>query len=294
MASDAATNAVILEVLTRHLKNEPHKRAEITINKAKHEITASELDFLIKDSTSYLPNDPSFPIKPLLAARIILILRDTSESNPDGQNPATELAAHIITTSHPSPVDPSSPSTLIILDDTHGGASQAPQTPIATCYRASTIQTHPFSPPAERPPSLKDTYRSYIATFMAPPPTPLTTLPTYLHQPVIHNQRPLSIPQYHNLVETVRASIPDINAEIVDLLADEGRGVVAARLQFKGTLVKPFAGVEPPAEGGGLAVGIGEIVFYWFEAGRIREVVSLVDLGGWPARRHEYLAGVVD
>lgn len=270
MAPNTATNAAILKVLNRHLKNEPHERAEITTNGAKHEIVSSELDLLVEDSSSSL-----------LAARLILSLRDIS--NPDGRKQdATELAAHIITTPD---LDPSSPSTLVILDDTTGGASQSPDaTPTATrpTHRASTIPTHPTVNPPPSSSSLKDTYKSYISTFMSPPPTALQSLPQYLHQPIIHNRRALSIPEYHDLVQTVRAAIPDIEAQIVGLLADQGRGVVAARLEFRGTLVAPFAGVEPPAEGGGggLAVTIGEIVFYWLEGGRVREVVSLVDLGG--------------
>lgn len=113
---------------------------------------------------------------------------------------------------------------------------------------------------------------------MADPTTATSKLPSFLHQPVTHNTHALNTREYHNLGQAVRDAIPDLGCEIVDLIADEGRQVVAARLEFSGTLVKPFAGVKPPA--GGRKVQIPEIVFYWFDGGRIREVVSLVDMKG--------------
>ncbi|KKY39784.1 putativelike polyketide cyclase [Diaporthe ampelina] len=270
MASEAAINAVVLEVLDRHLRNEPHERTEITINKAKHEIVSSALDFLVKDTAS-----------PLLAARVILTVRDTSRSNGAGDQPTTELAAHITASTNP---DTSSPSSIsVILDDihhAHGGPP--PAAAAATPQRASAIPTHPGTGTSTKRP-LAETYREYISTFMADPATAAASLPRFLHQPVTHNTRALSVPEYHGLGQVVRGSIPDLGCEVVGLIADEERQVVAARLEFAGTLVRPFAGAQPPA-GGGRAVRIGEIVFYWFDGGRIREVVSLVDMKGLQAQ----------
>lgn len=268
MASVAATNAVLLKVLNRHLKGEPHEHEEITIDEAKHEIVSSDLDFLVRNTSSSL-----------LAARVILTLRDISQPNGEGSQPTTKLAAHITTTTNP---DPSSPSTSVILEDTsqpNGEASPVTAAP----HRASTIPTHPPTGSStinssRRP--LADTYREYISTFMADPPaTAVASLPRFLHQPVTHNQRALGVEEYHGLIQEARGSMPDIGCEIVDLIADEERQVVAARLEFRGTLVRPFAGAQPPA-GGGLPVRIGEIVFYWFDEGKLREVVSLVDTKG--------------
>lgn len=267
MASVAALNGVILKVLNRHLKSEPHEHKEITINEAKHEIVSSDLDFLVRDTSSSL-----------LAARVILTLRELSHSNGEGGQPTTKLAAHITTTANP---DPSSPSTLVLLDEESqaNGEDYAATAP----HRASTIPTHPPTGSSRinssrRP--LADTYREYISTFMADPPaTALASLPRFLHQPVTHNRRAIGVEEYHGLIQEARGAIPDIGCEIVDLIADEERQVVAARLEFRGTLVRPFAGAQPPA-GGGLPVRIGEIVFYWFDGGKLREVVSLVDLKG--------------
>lgn len=259
MAPDASNNTVLLELLRRHLENKPHENAEITINAAKYEITSSTLDFLVKDLSSSL-----------VAARVILAVRDASQR--DGAT-TTELAVHIMTTA----TDFSPSSSLFILDeipDAKGGSSPATAPP----HRASTIPTHPHTHnnPSGRP--LAEIYREYIPTFMADPPTATTKLPNFLHQPVTHNTHALNIREYHNLGQEVRDAIPGLACEIVDLIADEGRQVVAARLEFSGTLVRPFAGAQPPA--GGRKVKIPEIVFYWFDGGRIREVVSLVDMKG--------------
>lgn len=262
MASDSANNTVLLELLRRHLETRPHKNAEITINEAKHEIVSSALDFLVKDASSSL-----------VAARVILTVRDVSHSDGARDQPTTELAVHLMTTA----IDFSPSSSLVILDEipkANGGSSPATASP----HRASTIPTHPdtSSNPTKRP--LAETYKEYIPTFMADPPTATANLPNFLHQPVTHNTHALNIREYHNLGQAVRDAIPNLGCEIVDLIADEGRQVVAARLEFAGTLVKPFAGAQPPA--GGRKVKIPEIVFYWFDRGRIREVVSLVDMNG--------------
>jgi predicted ester cyclase len=266
MASNAATNAVLLEVLNRHLENKPHEHAEITIEDVTHEIVRSELDFLVRDASS-----------PLIVARVILTLRNISSPGGEEDQPTTELAAHVTTTPDPS----SSSSTSIILDE----PSQANS---GGAHRASTIPTHPRPPSFSTrytPQPLAETYKAYIKTFMANPATP-TALSYFLRHPVTHNTRPLSAPEYQALIQEVRAAaIPDIRCEVLGLVVDEGRQVVAARLQFAGTMVGSFrSGVAPPVGGGGRPVKIPEIVFYWFDRGRIREVVSLVDMKGLGAQ----------
>lgn len=272
MSSNAANSTVLLELLDRHLEIKPHEHAEITIDGARHEVVKSTLDFLVKD-----------PASSLLAARLILTVRDISRPNEARDQQTTELAAHITTRTNPDRTSPS--SSLVILDE-KPQSQDRPSPAAAPPHRASTIPTHPLTASSttttttttKRP--LAETYKEYIQTFMADAPTATARLPHFLHQPVTHNTHPLAVAEYHNLGQVVRDAVPDLGCEIVDLIADEDRQVVAARLEFAGTLVKPFAGAQPPEGGGGRAVGIGEVVFYWFDGGRIREVVSLVDMGG--------------
>lgn len=282
MASKSANNTTLLQVLDRHLKNRPHERAEITINGAKHEIISSALDLLVKDAASGL-----------LAARLILTLRDASRPHGGAETkdqPTIELAAHVMTSaSQDQPPSPS--STLVIIEETPQAPAQERSPPPAP-QRASAVPTHPLTPAGTgstttKPPPLAETYSEYIKTFMADAPSalaPATGLPRFLHQPVRHNGRPFNFDEYHNLGRAARHAIPDLECEVVGLAADEERQIVAARLEFAGTMVRPFAGLPVPApgegEGRGRPVRIGEIVFYWFDGGRIREVVSMVDLGG--------------
>ncbi|KAJ0121986.1 polyketide cyclase [Diaporthe amygdali] len=243
MASNTDTNAVLLEMFKRHIKNEPQEHGEVNINGFKHKIVNFEVDLLVKDTTS-----------PLLLARVIFTARGESNPFAPEDQSSIDLAAHItINPDHPS-------SSLVILE--------IPQDhePVTTPRRASTIPTHPSTGSTK---SLAETYRTYLETFMADPATGEAQLPRFLHQPVTHNGRELTVPAYHSLGHDVRAVIPDLACDIVDLVADEERQVVAARLEFKGTPLLP----KPD----GQEVRIGEIVFYWFDGARIREVLSLVD-----------------
>ncbi|KAK2598756.1 hypothetical protein N8I77_012144 [Diaporthe amygdali] len=247
MASNTGTNAVLLDMFKRHIKNEPQEHRDVNINGSKHKIVNFEVDLLVKDTTS-----------PLLLARVIFTVH--GKSNPVAPEDQTiiDLAAHITT----NPDVPSSSLVILEIPQDHQ--------PAPLPRRASTVPTHPNTGSSALTP-LAETYRAYLDTFMADPATGEAQLPRFLHQPVTHNGRELSVPAYHSLGHDVRVLIPDLGCEIVDLVADEERQVVAARLEFKGTPLLP----RPD----GQEVRIGEIVFYWFDGGRIREVLSLVD--GW-------------
>ncbi|KAL1877956.1 hypothetical protein Daus18300_002310 [Diaporthe australafricana] len=251
MTSATDANTVLLELLEQHIKNKPHEHTEITINEAKHTIVSFAVDLLVKDTASSL-----------LAARVILTVRDVPNPDAPRDQPTIDLAAHITT-------NPDLSASTVILEAPQAG------TPAPAPRRTSTIPTHPATHPAGTK-ALAETYRDYISTFMADPATAAAGLPRFLHQPVTHNTRSLTIPAYHNLLQDVRAAVPDIACEIVELVAAEDRQIVAARLEFVGTPVREFAGAQPD----GWAVRIGEIVFYWFDEGRIREVVSLLDFKG--------------
>lgn len=67
-----------------------------------------------------------------------------------------------------------------------------------------------------------------------------------------------------------------------DLVIDEARQMVAARIRFRGKARRAWGGVVP--KGNGVDVDFGEVVFYWFQEGKIREVVSLVDMEAYRAQ----------
>lgn len=75
-------------------------------------------------------------------------------------------------------------------------------------------------------------------------------------------------------MEDAQEAIPDMIFQVVDLIVDEDKQQVAARLEFTGTPVKNWEDVEP----NGKEVNFSEQAFYWFEKGKICSVVSVVDM----------------
>ena len=92
-----------------------------------------------------------------------------------------------------------------------------------------------------------------------------THLAEFCHPVVAHNGVELLLSRYQMLMEDAQEAIPDLVFHVAEVIADEGNQQVAARA---------WAGVEPSGKG----VDFSEQVFYWFEEGKIRRVVSLVDM----------------
>lgn len=123
--------------------------------------------------------------------------------------------------------------------------------------------------------SLMHQYQMYIAAInkrnMA------QDLPAFCHDIVIHNGRALPLSEYRKLMEDAQAAMAGLEFSIGNVIVDDRKQMVAAKLDFRGTPTESFAGVTPP-EGVRKEVRFSEIVFYWFSEGKIAEVVSLVDL----------------
>lgn len=102
------------------------------------------------------------------------------------------------------------------------------------------------------------------------------TLPAFCHDVVIHNGKSLALGEYQKLMEDAQAVMPDLQFRIANSLVDTDKQLLAARLDFRGTPIKEFAGVTP-LEGVKKEVSFSEVVFYWFRDGKITQVVSLVD-----------------
>ncbi|KAI0016312.1 SnoaL-domain-containing protein [Xylariomycetidae sp. FL0641] len=130
-------------------------------------------------------------------------------------------------------------------------------------------------------PELEQTYRAYIACINAR--TMETELARFCHQRVVHNTKTLSLDQYRQLMKDAFAAIDGIEFALHTVIADEATQRVAARIEFHGTPVAKFAGVEA----NGRSVSFAEHVTYQFEAGRIARVWSLVD---WASYRQQMLA----
>lgn len=120
--------------------------------------------------------------------------------------------------------------------------------------------------------SLAQTYRDYIACINAK--TMVADLPKYCQPTVMHNGVVRSLDEYRFLMENAQDCIADLNFKTHTLIVDEEKQQVAALLEFTGTPVKVWEGVEP----NGKSVEFSEHVFYWFEGGKIHKVISLVDV----------------
>lgn len=272
MTSDV--DSVILSLLSREpsilgdreTDTGPTTPLALSVNGVRYHLISSELDILLQH-----------PISPLQAARIILAVRKAptqerpSPHTQDEVHPVIEIAAH--TFCHPKDSPTHAPNIIATIIDTDAlHASPQP----TKAQRASTIPAHPRPPTTHtsNQPTLEDTYHAYIATINAGAAAMTSHLAVFCHPVVTHNGQSLSLPRYQRLMEDAQEAIPDLTFRVADLIADEERQQVAARLEFTGTPVKMWQEVEP----NGKRVEFPEQVFYWFEEGRIHSVVSVVDM----------------
>ncbi|KAK4118076.1 hypothetical protein N657DRAFT_584313 [Parathielavia appendiculata] len=133
-------------------------------------------------------------------------------------------------------------------------------------------------PPTLRPPpprvsiDMRQFYADYIACINS------GRLADDLHQfckpsGVVWNGTRLSVQQYGDMIQASLDAISGLFFDIHTLVVDQARQQLAARIEFTGTPVKPYAGGVPS----GRQVTFAEHVFYWLEQGRISDVLSIVD-----------------
>lgn len=93
----------------------------------------------------------------------------------------------------------------------------------------------------------------------------------HVHDPVVHNDRELSLDGFRDLLRRDAAEIPDLHYAIETLVVDGGR--VACRIRFDCTPVS-FRGL-PAANG---PISFVEHAFYSYVDGRIARIDSIVDM----------------
>ncbi|KAL2150940.1 hypothetical protein VTH82DRAFT_6038 [Thermothelomyces myriococcoides] len=132
----------------------------------------------------------------------------------------------------------------------------------------------PRSPPAlpETPVDLRRFYADYIACIND------GRIAEDLHRfcrpsGVVWNGTHYTVQQYGEMIQSSREAISGLFFDIHTLVVDGSRQQLAARLEFTGTPVKPFAGAVP----NGRPVAFAEHVFYWLEEGKISDVLTIVD-----------------
>ncbi|KAL2138746.1 hypothetical protein VTI28DRAFT_6305 [Corynascus sepedonium] len=133
-------------------------------------------------------------------------------------------------------------------------------------------------PPSLRPPpprtsiDLRQFYADYIACINS------GKMAEGLHRfcsssGVVWNGTRFTVEQYGDMIQSSLDAISGLFFDIHTLVVDESRQQIAARLEFTGTPVKPFAGGVP----NGRSVAFAEHVFYWLDGGKISDVLTIVD-----------------
>jgi predicted ester cyclase len=111
-------------------------------------------------------------------------------------------------------------------------------------------------------------YRGYLACLNE---KRFDDLAGFVHDPLSHNERTLSLAQFQDLLRRDAAEIPDLHYGVERLVVDGDQ--VACRIRFDCTPVS-FRGL-PASE---RPISFVEHVFYRYKGGRIAQIWSLVDM----------------
>lgn len=117
-------------------------------------------------------------------------------------------------------------------------------------------------------PDLRESYRLYIDCLNR---QDWAELGEFVAEDVRHNDRPLGLAGYREMLQGDYRDIPDLRFEVERLVCEFPH--VASRLRFACTPAATFLGLEV----NGRRVSFAENVFYRFGGGRIEAVWSIVD-----------------
>ena len=115
---------------------------------------------------------------------------------------------------------------------------------------------------------LCEIYRSYIACLNR---QDWAKLDQFVHDEVRHNNRPIGITGYREMLERDYDEISDLHFDIQLLVSDPPH--IASRLEFNCAPRAKFLGLDVNGE----RVSFTENVFYEFRAGKIWRVWSIID-----------------
>jgi predicted ester cyclase len=128
---------------------------------------------------------------------------------------------------------------------------------------------------------LCEIYRSYIACLNR---QDWAKLDQFVHDEVRHNNRPIRITGYREMLERDYDEISDLHFDIQLLVSDPPH--IASRLEFNCAPRAKFLGLDVNGE----RVSFTENVFYEFRAGKIWRVWSIIDRAAIEAQLQGRLA----
>lgn len=250
-----AANTILELSLPQPAPGEKTTEATSVVASRQYQVQAATLDLLLQET----PSTATL----IQGARIILKLTLTSCSS--STSTPTEIALHtylVWDTTQSPPRAASAPYSILDTD--------TPLVPVL--QRASRIPVNPSSSTTK---SLRRTYHAYIAAINSS-----AALPNYTHAFIRYNGVEFDRQRYQRLMGDAQDAIADLTFTVgdEDILVDEARQMVGARIRFHGRARTPWEE---------RAVEFGEVVFYWFVEGKIREVVSVVDMEAYRAQAGE-------
>ena len=116
--------------------------------------------------------------------------------------------------------------------------------------------------------TLADVYRRYLQCLNE---RRWDELGQFVAEDAVHNERPLGLRGYREMLEADVAAIPDLQFVAEFIVAQDD--VVSSRLNFHCRPERTFLGFEPA----GLPISFSEHVFYRFRGSKIIQVWSLID-----------------
>lgn len=116
---------------------------------------------------------------------------------------------------------------------------------------------------------LEARYRAYLACLDE---RRFGDLAEFVHDPVVHNDRTLTLAEFQDLLRRDAAEIPDLHYAVERLVVQGDQ--VACRIRFDCTPAASFRGIPPT----GQRISFVEHVFYRYEDGRIAQMWSVIDM----------------
>jgi predicted ester cyclase len=115
----------------------------------------------------------------------------------------------------------------------------------------------------------EDHYRGYLACLNE---RRFVDLGDFVHDPVTHNDRTLTMTKFQDLLRRDATEIPDLYYAIERLVVQGEQ--VACRIRFDCTPTGSFRGIPATDQ----PISFVEHVFYRYQSGKIAEIWSLIDM----------------
>lgn len=116
------------------------------------------------------------------------------------------------------------------------------------------------------------TFKSYVDTLNKK--TTAEDFPKYFHDHVSFNNIDIELEKFREIIDSSSEFIEGLKFTLAETVVNEEKQQIGARILYAGKPVKEFKGVEPT----GKSVEFSEHCFYQFDDGKIKQMVTLLDM----------------